>query len=48
LVIDWTTIGALPPTVTPPTFTGTDLLRCSIANILSQSQYHTKITRLKP
>jgi hypothetical protein len=26
LVMDWTTIGAEPPIVTPPTSTGTDFL----------------------
>src|SRR5437870_13794802 len=29
LVIDWTTIGAPPPTCTLPTCTGTDWRRCS-------------------
>jgi hypothetical protein len=27
LVIDWTTTGAVPPTITPPTSTPTDLRR---------------------
>ena len=53
LVIDCTTIGALPPTITPATSTGMDALRCagwvmarSLPLTTSHSYYTTIVTNV--